>query len=653
MLCATSRWGGGWLMPWNDGLDPGSTAYQIAASQELRIRVLAGPGAGKSFAMKRRVARLLEDGSLSAGQVLAVTFTRVAAEDLHRELVSLEVPNAEDLNGRTLHSLAMEILMRNHVMETLGRTPRPLNGFELNPLLEDLNPAYGTKHERRKLIGAYVAAWSRLQHEVPGYAATAAEQAFADELTDWLVLHQAMHIGEVIPHLYQYLRDNPGAPERGEFRHILIDEYQDLNRVEQEALALLGEAGAVCVIGDDDQSIYSFKHAHPAGVREWAQVHNAEDHEIGECRRCPTTIVQMANSLIGFNQDRLPRQMAERPENGVGQVVIRQFQTADDEAAAVAAKIAQLIEDGVAPGDIIVLAQRAAFGTPVFHRLRDAGVPCKSYYEESALETEAAQERFAVFKLFLDQEDRVSLRWLLGCNHNRWHAPAYGRVMAHMRQSGLSPWETMTQLASGTLSIPHTASLVARFNEIVHELDGLSQAEGLDAFIAAWLPDPEAVSLLHEAVTACREEAEDVGQLFDGLYDAITAPEVPLEVAEVRVMSLHKSKGLSSRYVFIVGCVEGLIPSRPEAGTPQDIVRAKLEEDRRLFYVGLTRVKASPEAGRPGYLAITYPMRMPAAEAFRSQIAAVSTQGNVAVLRASRFLAQLGPTAPAPAVGEL
>ncbi|MBU1757018.1 MAG: ATP-binding cassette domain-containing protein, partial [Alphaproteobacteria bacterium] len=198
---------------------------------------------------------------------------------------------------------------------------------------------------------------------------------------------------------------------------------------------------------------------------------------------------------------------------------------------------------------------------------------------------------------------------------------------------------TKTVLENVREGAKETADLVARFNEIVHELDGLSQAEGLDAFIAAWLPDPEAVSLLHEAVTACREEAEDVGQLFDGLYDAITAPEVPLEVAEVRVMSLHKSKGLSSRYVFIVGCVEGLIPSRPEAGTPQDIVRAKLEEDRRLFYVGLTRVKASPEAGRPGYLAITYPMRMPAAEAFRSQIAAVSTQGNVAVLRASRFLA--------------
>jgi DNA helicase-2/ATP-dependent DNA helicase PcrA len=222
-----------------------------------------------------------------------------------------------------------------------------------------------------------------------------------------------------------------------------------------------------------------------------------------------------------------------------------------------------------------------------------------------------------------------------------------------MRQSGLSPWETMTRLENGALNIPHTGPLVDRFREIVGELAALREADGVDAFVAAWLPDPQAVALLRETVVACREDVEDVAQLFERLYEAITAPEIPLEVAEVRVMSLHKSKGLSSRYTFIVGCVEGLIPSRPEAGTPLDLARAKLEEDRRLFYVGLTRVKASPEAGHPGYLAITYPMSMPTADAFRSQIAPVATHGNVAVLRASRFLAQLGPSAPAAAVGAL
>jgi DNA helicase-2/ATP-dependent DNA helicase PcrA len=171
-------------MPWNDDLQPGTPAHAIAASVHARIRVLAGPGAGKSFAMKRRVARILEIEGVSPERVLAVTFTRVAAEDLHRELASLGVPGADELNGRTLHSLAMALLMRQHVLAALGRVPRPLNAFELEPLLADLSNVHGDKHQRRRLIRAYGAAWARLQTQEPGFARTAEEQAFVDDLCE-------------------------------------------------------------------------------------------------------------------------------------------------------------------------------------------------------------------------------------------------------------------------------------------------------------------------------------------------------------------------------------------------------------------------------------------------------------------------------------
>ena len=104
-------------LPWHDGVSPGTPAYAIASSMNPRIRVIAGPGTGKSFAMKRRVARLLESG-VAPGAILPVTFTRVAAEDLHRELVGMGVPGCDQLEGVTLHSLAMKMLMRNHVCLT-------------------------------------------------------------------------------------------------------------------------------------------------------------------------------------------------------------------------------------------------------------------------------------------------------------------------------------------------------------------------------------------------------------------------------------------------------------------------------------------------------------------------------------------------------
>jgi superfamily I DNA/RNA helicase len=154
-------------MPWDQDLDRNSPAYGIASSQARFNRVVAGPGTGKSFALKRRVARLLEHGA-NPERILPVTFTNVAAEDLQREMLQIGVPGCEDIRGSTLHSLCMRILSRQSVLDALGRTPRPLNKFEIEPLLYDLPKDFGDKHGRNKRIRAYEAAWARLQHETPG-----------------------------------------------------------------------------------------------------------------------------------------------------------------------------------------------------------------------------------------------------------------------------------------------------------------------------------------------------------------------------------------------------------------------------------------------------------------------------------------------------
>ena len=468
-------------MAWDDNLLGGSPAYGIAASNHRRIRVLAGPGAGKSFAMKRRVARILEVERVNPACILPVTFTRVAAEDLHRELVALKVPGAADLHGRTLHSLAMSILQRRHVLVALGRVPRPLNTFELEPLLADLSTTHGTKSQRKKLIRAYGAAWARLQTQEPGYTRTAEERAFINDLIDWLTYHGAMLLDELIPQLYQYLRTHPGAPEHTEFAHVLIDEYQDLNRVEQDVLGYLGARGSICIVGDDDQSIYSFKHAHPEGIRQWHRLHPTNDHAMTECRRCPTTVVRMANALIAHNADRIAgRKLIERAANGPGEVALRQYDTASSEADAVATKIIALIEQGVDPSEIIVLAQRSTFAAPIFEKLKGRNIPVKSYYAEAQLDSVSAQERFALLKLFINNEDRVALRWLLGCSHHNWHSSQYTRLIQRAKADNTSPWIMLERLAAGHIAVPHTGALVDRFNEIRAELANLQRAADID-----------------------------------------------------------------------------------------------------------------------------------------------------------------------------
>ena len=240
-------------MSWDEGLEPNSPIYGIAADPSLSIRVVAGPGTGKSFALKRRVARLLEHGA-SPRQILPVTFTNVAAEDLQREMMQIGVPGCTEIRGSTLHALGMRILGRQNVLEATGRVARPLNRFEIEPLLYDLPAEFGAKPAREKRIRAYEAAWSRLQHEEPGYAIDPKDQQFESTLVGWLRFHRGMLIGEIVPQLYQYLRDNPAAPEHSLYDYILVANALIGNNRDRDPRKLV----SVAANGDSDIQIIQF-----------------------------------------------------------------------------------------------------------------------------------------------------------------------------------------------------------------------------------------------------------------------------------------------------------------------------------------------------------------------------------------------------------
>lgn len=651
-------------MPWSDGLAAGSPAYRIASSTNLRIRVVAGPGTGKSFAMKRRVARLLEQG-IAPASILPVTFTRVAAEDLHRELVSMDVAGSDELTGVTLHSLAMRMLMRNHVLSATGRVPRPLNDFELEPLICDMMGAHGGKKAVKKFKQAYEAAWARLQHEQPGYVLDPADAAFQQDLLNWLRFHRAMLIGEVIPQLYQYLRNNPAAQERSEFQHILVDEYQDLNRAEQSVIELLSDHAHVCIVGDDDQSIYSFKHAHPDGIREWLVANaGADDLGLDDCRRCPTRVVQMADSLISHNQVRpVPRGLVPLPANGPGDIRIIQYQSLANEVNGVANIIEAMVANGTLPGDILVLAQRGVIGTPIYEELVARQIPVRSYYAEAELDALEARRAFAKLKLLIDRDDRVALRWLVGIDGNNWHASGYRRVREHCEDSGLTPWQALEQVAAGNLSLPHTGRIVVAFKNLVAELDALEALPDLASIVNELFPDEQISTrdirqLSLDILAKIGMDIEE-GISFDNinrefllrLQEAISQPDIPSEVQDVRVMSLHKSKGLSSPVTIIAGCIQGLLPKQPENTLPAAQKNLEMEEQRRLFYVGITRVKAAPNAGKPGTLILTYSQTMPVASALGAGIVPARERYGLASLHASQFIAELGQAAPQPVAG--
>lgn len=642
-------------MAWNDGLTPGTPAYLIASETNNRVRVVAGPGTGKSFAMKRRVGRLLENG-VDPSHILPVTFTRVAAEDLHRELVGMGVPGCDELAGTTLHRLCLRRLSRNAVLEATGRHARPLNQFELEPMVADLMRAGRGKREIRRLQSAYEAAWARLQHEDPGHAVAAADAEFQAELLGWLRFHEAMLIGEVVPLFYNFLAANPAAQERSEYSHILVDEFQDLNKAEQGVVRLMSDAADVCIVGDDDQSIYSFKHAHPDGIRDWMVVNaGAADIGLDDCRRCPTQVVEMAASLIGNNVNRpVPRPLNSMAANGVGDVRIIQYGTLNAEVAGVAQIVHNFVANGVPPGDILVLAQSKAVGTPIYEAIADAGVSIRSEYTESELNSTDAQRAVALLKLLDDRDDRVALRWLIGVDSGTWNSAGYRRVRERCEATGDSPWAVLEQVRDGIINLPYTGNVVQAFRDLCAELGTLEALPDLVALVDHLFPDgqPETREIRTLSVQII-DGNQEIGRadFVAELLTAVTQPEIPTNVDFVRIMSLHKSKGLSAPVTIVAGCVEGLLPRRPDPELTAQQRSDYLEEQRRLFYVGITRVKAAPNQGKPGTLVLTYAQEMPFADAMQAGIQPAQQAYGTAVLIASRFINELGPAAPAPIAG--
>ena len=388
-------------MSWGDGLT--GTARNIAATDESPLRVMAGPGTGKSFAMKRRVARLLEAGQ-EPSRVLAVTFTRNAAASLVKDLHALGIGNCERVRVGTLHAFCFGLLSRQDVFDYLGRVPRPLvtfakSGilqFEGGVMLDDLISAgaFGPKRDCTRRIRAFEAAWARLQSEVPGWPQDPIDRQFQTALISWLRFHRAMLIGELVPEALRFLRNNPEAYARSAFDHVIVDEYQDLNKAEQDLIDLLAGRGATAIVGDVDQSIYRFRHANPEGIETFQQQHpTTHDETLDECRRCPTHVVSIADHLIRHNHPgtAVPR-LQPKMSNPDGEVHIVQWSGIAEEAQGLAAFVRTFVGDGsYTPGDFLILTPRRLLGYGIRDRIAESGIPVHSFYHEEALEGVGAQ----------------------------------------------------------------------------------------------------------------------------------------------------------------------------------------------------------------------------------------------------------------------
>ncbi len=628
---------------WDKGLE--GNARAIASTQASPLRVLAGPGTGKTFSLMRRVARLLQDTDVNPRKILVCTFTRAAAIDLQQELVNLGVEGSSQVWAGTLHSLCYNILSHVGALEQTQRTPRPLLEFEAKFLRIDLdNPNFGTVNQREKRIKAFSAAWARLQSDDPLWPKDIVDKTFHKELIRWLTNHNAMLIGELVPITLQFLRDNPESEYHSKFDHVIIDEYQDLNKSEQVLLDTLADFGTISVIGDEDQSIYSFKYAHPEGISEFDHTHEGTvDIGLDVCRRCPQNVVKLANSLI-YNNRRQQRVLHPYESNPNGEVIIIQWRTMKDEAEGIAKIIKNKINsEMVSQGQVLVLAQRKQFGYLVRDALNNAGILAHSFFHEQALDGDPkrldnskSQQAFTLLNLLVNPEDQVALRCWCGFGSQELRKNEWKRLIDYCEEKELSMGDCLFRLSEGEITIPYTIGIKTRYLQLREELAGLEGLLG-EELIDIIFPDEEWAQGIRGALSGQELHEADPAKVLEVLKQSITQPELPTDVDFVRVMSLHKAKGLTADMVVIVGCVGGLIPFIDQKLSPPE-QRASLEEQRRLFYVAITRPRSTLIISSVTQIEreIAYKMRYPFSSGTPDYFRASTSQ----------FVRELGPTCP-------
>lgn len=583
-------------MRWDENLE--GIAKLIAESNDPLLCIQAGPGTGKSFSIKRRVMRLLQEG-IAPETIFACTFTNVAANDLKKTILDTKMPNANKVIVGTIHSYCFTVLNQNSVFKLLQRNPRPLLDYELQFLYEDLKGGpFGNKKSIERLIKRFEAAWATRQYEIPGWPTHPVEKQFYGEVINWLKVHKCMLLGELVPLTLEFLRSNPHLPELTQFKYIFVDEYQDLNKAEQELIRVLSTKSNLMIVGDANQSIYRFKGAHPDGIRNFpGENPSTKTFPLTVCRRCPRRVVRMANELITKNKSKSNTVLEQHDENSEGDVHIISWQTDEEEARGIAQIIKRLIErKNAKPGDIIVLSPILTLAKNLSNQLEKVGIDHRNYFSDIyKLHPANANENkpliaLSMLNLMKSSDDLVAWRCLLGFGEQGLLNEAWRTVIIKSKDQNKNPIEILNLISERKENFIKKKRLIDGYKRVSMQLEQLNGLSLKEAFDTLFPISEDWAEPFHKAVIGIDFKIVTPGDLAKSIDFFLDKRETPTDVDYVRIMSLHKSKGLTVPITIIIGFVEGLIPGTFSGQiTDENELRLEEEEKRRVFYVAITR----------------------------------------------------------------
>ncbi len=579
------------------------------------LLVLAGAGTGKTRVLTTRFAHILMSGRAYPGQVLAVTFTNKAAREMRERVAAILGRPAEGLWLGTFHALCARMLRRHAEHVGLTASFNILDTDDQLRLLKQVMEAtrIDVKRFTPQAMMGLIQRWKDrgltptrvTQAEDSDFAHGRGTEVYAGYQDRLRTLNTA-DFGDLLLHMTEILRTRPDvlAQYHRAFRYILVDEYQDTNLVQYLWLRLLAqERRNICCVGDDDQSIYSWRGAEIENILRFEKdFPGARIVRLERNYRSTAPILAAASGLIAHNEGRLGKTLRSGRNDTAGErVSVVGLWDSDEEARMVAGRMEGLQRDGHALAEMAVLV-RAGFQTRAFEeRLIAIGLPYRvvgglRFYERQEIRDAIAYARVLqspaddlAFERIVNLPRRGVGEQALRSLHEyaRAHSVALTAAAAALVESG----QLRGKVRDGLRTLLHG---FARWREQL-ERDGhvTTLATMLDesGYMAMWQQDksPEAPGRLENLKELVRALADF--ETLAGFLDHVSLVmenEESVESDRVSLMTLHAAKGLEFDTVFLPGWEEGLFPSQR---TMDESGLKGLEEERRLAYVGLTRAR--------------------------------------------------------------
>jgi len=603
---STGRFGDSeWLL---DGLNP--TQRDAVAHADGPLLVVAGAGSGKTRVLTHRIAHLIRDRGVSPFEILAITFTNKAADEMKSRVAALVGPVANKMWVSTFHSACVRILRRD--ADLIG-FPRQftiydqadavrLTGYVIRDLRLD------TKRFPPRAIHAAISAAKNDGVDPEGYRqATQSifERKIADifqEYQDRLARAGAMDFDDLLGQTLRLLREHPDVLDhyRQRFKYVLVDEYQDTNRVQNDLVLLLAaDHRNVAVVGDQDQSIYAFRGADMRNIVEFEDAFPDTTVVLLEQNyRSTQTILDAANAVIANNLSRKPKELWT--ETGSGDPIVRYHADDEvDEAQWVAREISRLHEDEhMRWGEVAVFYRTNAQSRVLEEHLMRLGIPYKVVGGTRFYDRREVKDALAYLRAVINPTDEVSVKRVLNEPKRGVGDTSVGRLDAWATAHQASFMDALRRADEAGVS-GKAARGIEAFLTVLDEVAEL--AAGSPAPLLQALLDRSGYLEALEAEHTIESEGrlENLAELVGAAEDFPTVDEFLEQVSLISdqdeleddpsfvvLMTLHAAKGLEFPAVFLIGLEDGVFPHLRSLTEPE-----QLEEERRLAYVGITRAR--------------------------------------------------------------